>query len=306
MKRKNKELLVKEIPVDITKQHPKTGYEEIPYHEFTMGLVAPKGAGKTTLLCNLLNFYKGYFHTIIVFSPSVKNDEKWDWVKKQPLLAENKALQRWFKSRKKKQDECSIVDRPPVQDEMYDKYCNKRKNAEGKFDATIPDEWFIHDYDSETLASLINEQQELIDLLKDEGETKHLANRLLFIFDDLVGSALFSNKRNNPFKVLNTTHRHKSCSILMVTQGYKEIPKTVRTGYSCLVLFEICNEQEIAVIYEDFPMGLTKDKWLETYKYATKDPHSFLFYNMQRPKELRIMKNFNEILFVKDDEDNKV
>jgi len=41
-----------------------------------MGLIAPKGAGKTTVICNLLEFYKGYFHTILVFSPTILSDEK--------------------------------------------------------------------------------------------------------------------------------------------------------------------------------------------------------------------------------------
>jgi len=36
--------------------------------------------------------------------------------------------------------------------------------------------------------------------------------------DDLVGSKLFSGKRNNPFKMLNTNHRHYSASILMCSQ----------------------------------------------------------------------------------------
>lgn len=111
------------------------------------------------------------------------------------------------------------MERPNIKDEIADKYCKTRKTSGGKFDATIPEEWFIHDYDSDTLRTLLSEQQELIDLLKDEGETKHLANRLLFIFDDLVGSSLFGNERTNPFKILNTTHRHYSCSMLMVTQA---------------------------------------------------------------------------------------
>ena len=71
-------LNVKEIPVS-EKVHPQPLNDILPRHEFTMGLIAPKGSGKTTLIANLINFYKGYFHTILVFSPTVACDDKWDW-----------------------------------------------------------------------------------------------------------------------------------------------------------------------------------------------------------------------------------
>jgi hypothetical protein len=82
----------------------------------------------------------------------------------------------------------------------------------------------------------------------------------------------------------------------MVSQGYKEIPKTVRTGFSCLILFEIPNEKEIEVIYEEFPFGENKERWREMYEYAIDGDHNFLFLNTQKPKALRKMKNFQEIL----------
>lgn len=62
------------------------------------------------------------------------------------------------------------------------------------------------------------------------------------------------------------------------------------------------NDKEIDVIAEEFPMGMKRDKWMEAYLYATKDPHSFMFYNIQKPKELRVMKNFDEILICKEKE----
>jgi ABC-type multidrug transport system ATPase subunit len=73
-----KTLHVEPVPVPIGNTHPKMD-AVLPQHEFSMGLIAPKGAGKTTMICNLLRFYKGYFHTIYVFSPTVQNDDKWDW-----------------------------------------------------------------------------------------------------------------------------------------------------------------------------------------------------------------------------------
>lgn len=72
-------LVVNPIPVPKGYIHPVPKDEILPRHEFTLGLIAPKGSGKTTVIANLLNFYRGYFHTILVFSPTVASDEKWDW-----------------------------------------------------------------------------------------------------------------------------------------------------------------------------------------------------------------------------------
>ena len=166
------------------------------------------------------------------------------------------------------------------------------------FSPRIPEHHFLPSYDEGTLLSIMRDQQALINLLKKFDKTKHLANRVLIIFDDLVGSSLFSGKKQNPFKMLNTNHRHYSTSLLMVTQAYKEIPKTVRTQFSCLIIFEIPNENEVKVIYEENPMNLKYNDWLEVYHAATEGDHNFMYINyQQKDKKLRIMKNFEEYLF---------
>lgn len=164
-------------------------------------------------------------------------------------------------------------------------------------DGLIPEEYFIAEYDENTLSEIMEEQLKIIRLLKKHNKTKHLANRMLIVFDDLVGSSLFSNRKDNPFKKLNTNHRHYSCSMLMVTQAYKELPKTVRTNFSCVILFEIANDREVEVIYEENPMNLKRDQWMEMYQHATNADHDFLYINYQKPKRLRLMRNFTDILF---------
>lgn len=289
-----KVLTVKPIPVPAKWKHPPPPNDALPHHEFTMGLIAPKGAGKTTVICNLLNFYKGYFHNILVFSPTVASDEKWDWVKDQKLLIQNKPLIDFVNKKKKKEVE-GVVDRTNEDENEFEGLVPP---LDEDFDGKIPEECFFSDYDESTLQEIMDEQMKVVKLLKKHKQSKHLANRILIIFDDLVGSSLFSGTRNNPFKKLNTTHRHYSCSMLMVSQGYKEIPKTVRTNWSCLLIFEIPNEKEIEVIYEEFPMGLKREQWQEVYEYCTSGDHDFMFMNYQKEKRLRIMKNFDQVVFV--------
>jgi hypothetical protein len=283
MKRK---LDVQAIPIPSGFIHPPPPSEILPRHEFSMGLIAPKGSGKTTVICNLLKFYKGYFNTILVFSPTVASDEKWDYVKSLDLLCDNKPLRQWLKQLQEQKEE-GVVSRPK----------EIGLSVPPMEDFRIPEECFFSDYDADTLKQIMDEQMTIVKLLKKHNKSKHLANRVLIIFDDLVGSSLFGNQRSNPFKMLNTNHRHYSASLLMVSQAYKEIPKTVRTNFSCLIVFEIPNEKEIEVVFEENSLYMKRNQWMEMYEYATEGDHDFLFINYQKPKRLRAMKNFQKVLF---------
>lgn len=296
-----RDLTVQAIPVSSI-DHPDPPSDILPRHEFTIGLIAPKGSGKTTVLIRLLDFYRGFFHRIVIFSPTVKNDEKWDWVKTQKLLAKNTALDlfiREIKNKKSKAEKISgVVERGATNDDEV-KELNKYLTPDD-FDGRVGEEFFLNDYDESTLVEVMQEQDKLIDTLKNYGKTKHLAHRLLIIFDDLVGSSLFSGRKNNPFKKLNTNHRHYSCSIIEVTQAYKEIPRTVRTQFSCMIIFEIPNDTELDCIREENGCGYHKNAWYEIYRYAVAGDHDFLYINNQKPLRMRMMKNFKEILFVKE------
>jgi len=165
----------------------------------------------------------------------VKNDEKWDCklaspyfnpfcrlgVKTQKLLSKNEKLDtfiREMKNKKSKEEQKEgLVDRAGVKDKEIDEM--DKYVTDEDFDGTVGEQFFLNDYDENTLIEVMDEQDKLIDLLKKFGKTKHLAHRLLIVFDDLVGSSLFSGRKDNPFKKLNTNHRHYSASLFMVTQG---------------------------------------------------------------------------------------
>ena len=305
--KQRKNLKVDPIPVSSI-DHPDPPSDILPRHEFTIGLIAPKGSGKTTTLIRLLDFYRGFFHRIVVFSPTVKNDEKWDWVKTQKLLAKNQKLDTFIaemKNKKSKEEQKEgLVNRAGTKDkeiEEMDKYL-----TDEEFDGTVQEKFFLNDYDENTLVEVMDEQDKLIDTLKKFGKTKHLAHRLLIVFDDLVGSSLFSGRKDNPFKKLNTNHRHYSASLFMVTQAYKEIPRTVRTQFSCMIVFEIPNDTELDCIREENGCGYHKLQWYEIYRHAVAGDHDFLFINNQKPLKMRMMKCFTEILFCKKEPDRAV
>lgn len=267
---KKMSLHIRPIPITVDAHHPPPPDSVLMHHEFSLALIAPKGSGKTTTLCNLLLFYKNYFHSIVIFSPTVANDEKWHYIKQQPLLARNTALENFLKHLDQKKDSPSAVVGPAP--------CELNPLAqEPVFNPKIPEELFLTEYDESVLGGLLAEQQKMINFLEQRGKTKHLANRILLVFDDLVGSTLFSSRRNNVFKKLNTNHRHFSTSILLVSQAYKEIPKTVRVNVSGVILFEIANEKELECIYEENPCSMKKEIWLQVYHHAVAEPYGFMF-----------------------------
>jgi len=221
-------------------------------------------------------------------------------VKEQQLLVENKPLKKFIADLVAEKDENKVVQNKRLGTELAGLV-----NKAPMVDFRIPEDCFFSDYDADTLQNVMDEQMAIVKLLKKHEQSKHMANRLLVIFDDLVGSTLFSNARGNPFKMLNTNHRHYSASLLMVSQAYKEIPKTVRTNFSCLICFEIPSEKEIEVIFEENSLYMKRDDWMEMYEHATEGDHDFLFINYQKPKRLRAMKNFEKILFVEEDDSDK-
>lgn len=285
-------LTVSEIPVNGV-QHPSPPDPCLPKHEFTMALIAPKNSGKTTLLINLLKFYKGYFHKIIVFSPSIRNDEKWAYAKQLVILKENRELKKIIKDykQKKRKDNPIVQTDPPKF--LLDKTPQEKPALSVKFSGKLDPDLLFDDFNDEVLTDILDQQNDMILFLESQGYTKHKADRILLIFDDPVGSPLFNSRHDSTFKALNANHRHKSVSVLMVSQAYKEIPKTVRTQFSCLIIFKIPNEQETKVIYEEYPMGLSKTEWYKAYKECTSKPHGFMFIDTAKPEELQIMSNFS-------------
>lgn len=291
-----RDLTIRPVNVPANMKHPGAPDPRLPTHEFCFGLIAPKGAGKTTLIANLLHFYRGYFHNIYVFSPTVENDEKWAQLKKEKFLIENKPLKRWIKAEQQKRAGAfkdQIVQDAPL-GAMFE---SMNTNEKEEFDGIIPKECFYHrDYTHADLDAILDRKNEIIHALKKHDKPKYLADRDLFIFDDQVGSPLFRKTQSNKFIGFNTRHRHYSASIIMVAQAYKEIPVTIRVNFTCMIIFFIANSGEIKKIYEENQMGLTEEEWMEVYQHATREPYHFLFIDSSKPIGKRCMKNFDSFI----------
>lgn len=284
--------------------HPKVGHPILPQHEFSMLIVAPKGSGKTNFICNLiLNHYRKYFHQIYVCSPTIDNDEKWDVVKDTPhVLLQNRKLENILNGhgpKEKKLRKVVFEDEKQMQKE-------DQKNKV-KFDGKIPEENFFSDMSM--IPSIIQKQQDIIERIRNEGygdKSKFLADRNLIILDDQAGMFKAGNTQN-PMVNFVIKHRHSSSSLIIVTQAYKAIPRTIRSNCNALVLFEIPNLVERKSIYEENPEGLKEDQWMDVYEYATEKPFSFLYSNNKFTKGKRLYRCFESRIEVSDsasDEDS--
>jgi hypothetical protein len=166
------------------------------------------------------------------------------------------------------------------------------------YNPKLQEDAFIEDSDDRGVEQVMQKNKEMIEFLAANGQPKTLADRLLVVLDDQVGASIFLGDRLKNFVGMNTRHRHHGSSIMIVTQGYKELPKTLRTNWTGLLVYEIGNEKEVEVIYEEFPVGLPKKVWYEVYRYCVKEPFAFMYFNLFKPKGERIRKNFDELITV--------
>lgn len=277
-------------PLDVKEErHPPPPFPQLMRHEFSAMLVAPKGSGKTTLIVNMLDFYKGYFHEIRIYSPTINADPKWEYVEKQKgYTVRNHKLEEWLEKHPydhklpmtDRRNQKLVVVIPPPRNQWLKE---KVKPKADKHDGSITKENLRDSIDLGELAEWMEKRKKEIAHIKKHGKDISLYNRCLIIFDDMVGSGLFAGTRNNCFKMLNANHRHYSCSILEVTQAYKEIPKTIRTQMSGFMFFRIANLNELKVIYEELPADFNQKDWFKIYDHITSKPHAFLFINLAEP-----------------------
>lgn len=303
---------LKDLEIDVVApkhayKHPPVYHPVLPQHEFSMLIVAPKGSGKTNLLCNLiLKHYKRYFHRILVCSPTVMNDDKWAVVKEtKNVLAENTKLAEILDGRKPRSKIKKVVfsAEKPLEKQL--------EEIEDKFEGLIPEEDFFSDLN--LVIEKIAEQQKIIKNLHDKGhekDAKFIADRMLVVLDDQAGMFKGGNV-NNPMVNYVIKHRHASSSVIIVTQAYKAIPKTIRTNCNAMIVFDIPNLSELKAIYEENPEGLTEKEWMKVYKHATKDHYSFLYINNKFRKGETMFKRFDKMLRIKvkgmaDDDDEDI
>jgi len=288
-------LQIVEIKPSHDMKHKKVKHPVLPQHEFSLLIVAAKGSGKTNLICNLLlNQYKGYFHRVIVCSPTVANDPKWERVKNTDrILCENKQLNKILGQQLERDGKRLGPLVHESERAALDKDAKKKTTDDG-YDGRLPESDFISYMDE--IKPLLQKQLDDIAKLVELGykeEAKYLIDRVLVIEDDQAG--MYKGGNNNNEQVNFTIkHRHYGTSLVKVTQAYKAIPKSIRTNMNALICFEIPNLAELEVIYEEWPMSMVREEWMRVFRHCTEDPFDFIYFNTHFPKGARVYHQFKE------------
>ncbi len=107
---------------------------------------------------------------------------------------------------------------------------------------------------------------------------------ILIILDDVVGE--LDARRKEFLKKSYFGLRHFNGSIILLSQQYKSIPKSVRLNCSDTILFEVANEAELKDITDE--QNVPKNNFLNIYDFAIHvQPYSFLCIRHKNPKKKR-------------------
>jgi type IV secretory pathway VirB4 component len=139
--------------------------------------------------------------------------------------------------------------------------------------------------------------------ITDEFETQTLDMMLngndrepkLLIIDDFA-----AHLRNTDKTVLNVffRSRHVNCSVVLVTQNYKSVPKPCRSNASDIILFNFSSDKERKLIEEE--MGtkqLSGKTFVRFLDEMLKEPYSFIWKNNrgQFHKKFSLVKLIDDV-----------
>lgn len=244
-------------------------------------------------------FYKGYFHRIIVFSPSFRTDDKWYYARNMKhILVENKKKREILEGVPAKRSRigkiCFTAEKP-----LEEQLLELEEPFTGELDTEdMHDEFTLAKF-QEVWKGIYDEIMEIESKIKDKHNARYYADRILIVVDDNVGTEM--NKvgtSNNPFVQFATRHRHLSCSFIVIGQFFKSIPPGVRTQSNVFIGFELSDEDEQYKIYTTLKAGMNWKDWKALYDYATLEPFDFFYFNNYLPRGQRAYRNFEFMLTI--------
>ncbi len=138
----------------------------------------------------------------------------------------------------------------------------------------------LNDSGIEQLDYVFEKQNELVE------EMGYLNSpKVLIIFDDVISSPRFMN--SNTFKRCFIQGRHINLSVIINTQKYHAIPRTMRLNCTDIAFFP-SSQSEVQRIAEEFtPPSKTVKQFTTLINYATSEPYNFLYINTRAKRKYR-------------------
>ena len=145
----------------------------------------------------------------------------------------------------------------------------------------IKDENVFDTYNSDVLLDLYDSQRTAKKYLKKNKELEHVC----VVLDDLV-TDLPSNQKSLLSKLF-MTGRHLNISIIIATQSYKLISRTIRMNLTCLICLH-CNQGEVKKISEESAAS----NFIDLHAQCVSEPYGFIHEVVAKPLEHRFRNKF--------------
>lgn len=223
-------------------KRPILGRRLIPYLYASIYLVAKKRSGKTTVVRSLLHECAGKETEVIVFCPTIGNDDGWEVIKDEliakgikftkytDLYDENKVdlLKKW------------TIDKSNPVDEPVEEPVNTKSNA---------------------YLALSEPESKKTPKTK---KPKEQAPETIFVFDDFSGSL-----RNNTIAEFIKVHRHYKTKVIISSQGVKDLKPDALQNIDIWLLFKGHNKDTLEHIYKLATPEVEPEDFIKMYKEAT-------------------------------------
>lgn len=284
-------------------KHPKVADPRLPQHEFVLLFSADMGSGKTTVILNLLarpNFLKGYFNKIIICSPTTEADEKWSRLTKiEGVLTPNPHTQSELAPSVEPKTKHQKISGENITADMLlgrrFRPINDRGKPVEKPKTMVTRADMVTNI--EDIFPFVKAQEKAIqNAIRKHGEEKYkgYVDKICLVIDDQAGK--YSSGPNGKLNNLIYRHRHLNMSIMLTTQYLKAMPASIRGVAKYVIIYSTPSGEELDKLYKTFPAFKSKKKWLQLYRYATSERHSFMYINTRLPPDQQIYKNFDELI----------
>ena len=136
------------------------------------------------------------------------------------------------------------------------------------------------------------------------GNILHNPRCVFMVFDDLIGTDAFSNKRKNFINKLAIKSRHDSdklvpINLFFITQSFKHIPPVIRKQTDLFVLLKSASRKIIIdAISDEVGSHFTKEQIEDYYDYASTIPYGALILSIHKREkdENRVRLGWDNIL----------
>ena len=156
----------------------------------------------------------------------------------------------------------------------------------------LPKENIKNEFSEEDLNAIIEKRKELIQRKGIEWVSRN--SRVLIVLDDIIANTHFLNSPEA--LMMFALLRHYLCSVIVLTQSYRKIPRSLRLNVNGTIIFP-STQSEIEILLEEItPSGIKKREFEKVIDYATEGQYDFLYINNHADMDKRIRKNIGEVI----------